>query len=233
MGRPGEPSGMSGKGSRKRLFIVGNGPLPFDMSERVDASDHVVRFNEPKASIGMSGTKTDWLFVCNTGNPMQRRLKNPDYPTSPIVQAADLVILVSHPIAVQKYGLRPNFLSWIKGRRAEWTWPALMMYGAAGKTVAVLPPAFYEEGCLELGLEPYSLIKIRRFPSTGYFGIRYALARLPADEWDVEIAGFDWQGWQRHAWGDERAWIEGKAKERNIRIWPTEDEKRASTSAEG
>jgi hypothetical protein len=49
--------------ARKRLFVVGNGPLPFDMAESVDASDHVVRFNEPKASIGMSGTKTNWLFV--------------------------------------------------------------------------------------------------------------------------------------------------------------------------
>ncbi len=49
--------------TRKKLFIVGNGVLLEDMSARVDASDAVMRFNEPKASIGMSGTKTTWLFV--------------------------------------------------------------------------------------------------------------------------------------------------------------------------
>lgn len=219
--------------AKKRLFIVGNGPLPHDMSERVDASDHVVRFNEPKASIGMSGTKTSWLFVCNTGKPMQRRLNNPNYPSSPIVQAAEMVFLVNHPISVKKYGLQPKFLSRLKGRRAEWTWAALMMYGAAGKMVTVLPPTFYEESCLELGADAAIMLERRTFPSTGYFGIRFALARLPADRWDVEIAGFSWQGWQRHAWADERAWVEKKARERNIRIWLTDGAGAPETATEG
>ncbi|WP_235912067.1 hypothetical protein [Mesorhizobium xinjiangense] len=206
------------------MFVVGNGVLLEDLSERVDASDHVLRFNEPKASIGMSGTRTNWLFVCNTGKPMQRRLNDPKYPKSPIVQAAELVILLSHPTAVEKFGLKPNWWQRVRGRRAEWTWASLMMYGNAGKMIAVLPPNEYEEGCIELGLDPSMVLENRTFPSTGYFGIRYALARLPADEWDVEIAGFSWQGWHRHTWGDERAWIEQKVNERNIHVWPAGDD---------
>jgi hypothetical protein len=213
--------------ARKRLFVVGNGVLLEDMSERVDASDAVLRFNEPKASIGMSGTKTTWLFVCNTGKPMKRRLDNPSYPTSPIVQAAELVILASHPIAVEKYAPKLSLLARIKGRRAEWTWACLNMFGNAGKMVAVMPVSDYEAGCRELGLEPSLLLKIRTFPSTGYFGIRYALEQCPADEWDVEIAGFSWQGWQRHAWADERSWLERKVAERNIHIWPAGDDQKA------
>lgn len=104
---------------KKRLFIVGNGPLISDLGDRVNSSDHVIRFNEPKSSPGMSGTKTDWLFVCNTGKPMARRLKNPDYPGSPIVQAAQLVFLVSHPIAVENYGHKPRLLSRLGGRRGR------------------------------------------------------------------------------------------------------------------
>lgn len=217
---------MSGKGSKKKLFVVGNGVLLEDMSERVDASDAVLRFNEPKASIGMSGTKTTWLFVCNTGKPMKRRLDNPSYPTSPIVQAAELVILASHPIAVEKYAPKLSLLARIKGRRAEWTWACINMFGNAGKMVAVMPVSDYEDGCRELGLEPSLLLKIRTFPSTGYFGIRYALQQCPADEWDVEIAGFSWQGWQRHAWADERSWLERKVAERNIHIWPAGDDQK-------
>ncbi|WP_245429594.1 glycosyltransferase family 29 protein [Mesorhizobium sp. DCY119] len=206
--------------AKKKLFIVGNGPLLSDMSEQVDAADHVIRFNEPKASIGMSGTKTNWLFVCNTGKPMERRLKDPKYPTSPIVQAAEFVFLVSHPTAVQKYSLKPSLWARIKGRRAEWTWASLTMYGDAGKTVAILPPDNYEAGCLELGLDLSVLLDDRTFPTTGYFGIRYALERMPAETWDVEIAGFGWQGWKNHTWDQEREWVQRKAKERNIKIWP-------------
>ncbi|WP_034657825.1 hypothetical protein [Chelativorans sp. J32] len=207
--------------TRKRLFIIGNGRVPFDMSEQVDSSDHVVRFNEPKQSIGMTGTKTTWLFVANSGKPMQRRLEDPKYPTSPIVQATDLVFLAYHPQIVRKYFKKPNFLSWLGGRRADWTKAAMAMFAEAGKAVALLPPSNYEAGCAELGLTREMMRSV--FPSTGYFGIRYALERLPAEEWDVEIAGFSWEGWRRHAWGDERAWVMRKVEERNIRVWLADD----------
>lgn len=207
---------------KRRLFIVGNGLLPFDMSERVDASDHVIRFNEPKQSIGLSGTRTDWLFVCNTGDPMRRRLRAPGYPSSPFVQNADLVFLVYHPTIVRKYFIKPNILSRLKGKRTDWTQATLDMFAEAGKTVALLPPDNYKAGCAELGLSAPLLTSV--FPSTGYFGIRYTLERLPAAEWDVEIAGFSWQGWKRHAWGNEREWVAQKAKERNIRVWSGDED---------
>jgi len=209
--------------ANKRLFIVGNGPLPRDLSERVNSSEHVVRFNEPKESIGMSGTKTTWLFVANSGKPMQRRLEDPQYPTSPIVQAADLVFLAYHPKIVRKYFKKPNVLSWLRGRRADWTKATIAMFSEAGKTVALLPPSYYEAGCAELGLTRNKMTSV--FPSTGYFGIRYALERLTADEWDVEIAGFSWDGWRRHTWGDERAWVMRKVEERKIHLWSFEGDK--------
>lgn len=202
---------------KKRLFVIGNGPLPHDLGERVDASDHVIRFNEPKASIGMSGTRTDWLFLANTGKPMQRRLRDPDYWTSPIVTAARKVFFVYHPTIIRNYVAKPNMLSRMKGRRADWTEAALIAFGRVGKTVVILPPTYYEDASAEIGVTKDRLTAI--FPSTGYFGIRYALQRFPAQEWNVEICGFSWEGWKRHAWGDERAWVERKAEERSIRFW--------------
>lgn len=41
----------------KTIFIVGNGPLDRDLSSEIDAADLVLRFNEPRVSLGMSGTK--------------------------------------------------------------------------------------------------------------------------------------------------------------------------------
>jgi len=210
--------------AKKRLFVVGNGPLLSDMTERVDASDHVIRFNEPKASIGQSGSKTNWLFVANTGKPMERRLNMPGYFTSPLVQAADMVFLVSHPTTVDKYFLKPSLWARIKGRRAEFTWEAIRKFGDAGKTVAILPSTDYTAGCIELGLDPAKVHDERTFPTTGFLGMRYAFARMTAEEWDVEIAGFSWQGWQNHTWDRERQWIEAKTKERSIKIWQAGDD---------
>lgn len=194
--------------TRKKLYIVGNGPIATDMSGAIDAADFVVRFNEPKASVGMSGKRTDILFLCNAGKPMQRRLSNPKFLASPMVQDAKEVILAYHPLIIRRYFPKPTFLSWLKGRRQDWTLPTILALGDHGKSSIVLPASFYYEGCSSLGLPKEKLGKV--FPSTGYFGIYYTLSRFPASEWDFTLCGFGWSGWKKHAWGDERKWIEEK-----------------------
>lgn len=189
----------------KRLVIVGNGPLSRDLSAEIDSADFVVRFNEPKRSIGMSGTRTDWLIMANSGNPMQRRLNDPGFTASPIFRAAGEVIFAYHPLVIARYFRKPRPLSRLKGRRADWTLPSLRKLGAAGKAIRIMPPQFYEEGCRALGLPAERMREV--FPSTGFFGIWLALDTHPAAEWRIELCGFTWQGWQRHAWADERRWI--------------------------
>ena len=203
--------------AKKQLFVIGNGPIGEDIGAPVDAADFVVRFNEPKASIGMSGTRTDWLFIANAGKPMQRRLTNPAYFNSPIVTAALRVFLVYHPDIIRKYHPKPNLLSRMKGRRADWTVPALEMYGRAGKEVTILPPSFYEDGCKVLGIPPGEMKSI--FPSTGFFGIRYVLGKFCTQDWCINICGFTWEGWKRHAWGDEYHWARALADDRQISVW--------------
>ena len=191
---------------KKQIYVVGNGPIGEDMSAAVDAADFVLRFNEPKEAIGLSGTRTDWLFISNAGKPMQRRLATPSYAQSPIVQAASRVFLVNHPDIIRKYHRKPNVLSRLKGRRADWTLASIEMFGRAGKEVVILPPDFYDGGCQELEIPVAQRSSV--FPSTGYFGIRYLLRAFDMDEWRVDLCGFTWEGWRRHAWGDERRWVE-------------------------
>ncbi|HET7411803.1 MAG TPA: hypothetical protein VFJ18_03995 [Pararhizobium sp.] len=202
---------------RRKLFVVGNGPLPENFAATIDAADKVVRFNEAKQPLSASGTKTDLLFLNNTGKPMQRRLNDPGYIVSPIIRSAGTIVFAYHPTTIAQYLIRPNLLSRLKGRRADWTAAALDMFGGAGKDVLILPPTFYEEGCAELGIPAHAMRKV--FPSTGYFGIRYVLREFPAQEWDIDICGFSWEGWKRHAWGNERQWVETLAEERRVRVW--------------
>lgn len=196
--------------ARKQLYIVGNGPITGDMSPRIDGSDFVVRFNEPKASVGMSGTKTDILFLCNAGKPMQRRLEDSNFLTSAIMKDAGQVILAYHPIIIDRYFPKPNALSRLKGRREDWTFATIMALGAIGKTSTVFPASFYMEGCRELGL-PQDKMGIV-FPSTGYFGIFHILRHFSPAEWTISLCGFSWAGWKRHAWADEREWVEDKVR---------------------
>lgn len=195
---------MQNASTPKRMVIVGNGPVGRDLSTLVDAADFVLRFNEPKASVGMTGVRTDRLMMANSAKQMQQLIDRPDFLASPIFVAAREIVFPYHPDIVARYFPRPNFLSRLKGRRADWTWPALLKLGAAGKEIRIMPPRFYEDGCRALGLPREKMDRI--FPSTGFFGIWHALETLGPD-WRIEICGFTWQGWRKHAWADERKFV--------------------------
>jgi hypothetical protein len=195
----------------KRVVVVGNGPLPRDLTEHVESADFVLRFNEPKASKGMSGTKTDMLMVNNSGKPMQRRLRDPGYFRSPIVQAAREIVFPYHPYTIRTWMIQPTLISRLRGRRSDWTLQALESLGQAGKEVRIMPPSFYEDACAELGLNREQMRSV--FPSTGYLGLRHIFGLFPAPDHRVEICGFSWEGWKRHAWADERGWVENKVKD--------------------
>ena len=195
-------------------MVVGNGPLSRDFSAEVDSADFVIRFNEPKQGVGLSGTRTDRLYMANSGKPMQRRLNDPALIGSPIFRAAREIVLAYHPQIIARYFRKPNALSRLGGRRADWTAAAISRFGGAGKEIRIMPPQFYLAGCRELGIPEDRLHEV--FPSTGFFGIWNELETHPGDAWMVELCGFTWAGWRRHAWGDERSWIEGKVAEGRI-----------------
>lgn len=191
--------------SRKTAVIIGNGKLGRDLSPMVDAADFVLRFNEPKLSVGMSGTRTDLLMLATSSKPMQRRLNDPDFYASPTFRAAGAVMLVYHPIILRTYHPKPNILSWLKGRRADWTQQTIERVGGAGKEIRIMPPQFYQDGCATLGLSEAEMHRV--FPSTGFFGVYHCLDRFQAEEWDVKLCGFSWEGWKRHSWDGERRFV--------------------------
>lgn len=195
---------------KKQLFIIGNAPLARDLSSEVDAADFVLRFNEPKQSIGMSGTRTDLLMLATSGKPAQRRANDPGFVLTPTFKAAKEVMFAYHPSVIRLYHPKPNFLSRLKGQRDDWTMQTIEIVGAAGKEIRIMPPQFYFDGCRELGVAEENLSKV--FPSTGFFGIWHMMGKCPAESWDIKLCGFTWQGWKKHAWADERSWVERHVK---------------------
>lgn len=189
----------------RRLAIVGNGPVGDGLAGQIDASDMVMRFNDAAHVPERTGTRTDILFLVNSGKTMQRRVSDPDFITSPIFQSAGRIILPYHPDIIARYHPKPNILSRARGRKADWTSEALSVFAGAGKEITILPSQCYEESCAELGIADAD--KRRLFPSTGFIGIRYALKHFPPPEWRLELYGFSWEGWKRHDWDGEREWM--------------------------
>ncbi|MFB2566912.1 glycosyltransferase family 29 protein [Rhizobium sp. IMFF44] len=202
--------------SRKLAIVVGNGRIERDVSEMVDSADFVMRFNEPKLAGGWSGTRTDILVLSVSSKQFQKRLAEPAFLENAAVKAAREVMLAYHPVIIRKYHPRPNFLQRLKGRRADWTDRAIEIMHSAGKEVRVMPPQFYLDGCAELRIPQQKMREL--FPSTGFLGIGYVLDRFSTPEWDVKLCGFTWEGWKRHPWHEERAWVEDKIENSRLNM---------------
>lgn len=192
----------------KTLFIVGNGPVGRDMSAEIDSAELVIRFNEPRVSLGMTGTKTDMLMLATSSKQMEEWIKNPNFINSEIVRNTPEVLFAFHPSIIKRFHHHPNFLSRLKGRRADWTNEAIDYFGRAGKKIRIMPSQDYFSVCDELGIGADRMKEV--FPSTGFFGIWLALRKYSLPDWDIKICGFSWEGWKRHDWAAERKWIEEK-----------------------
>lgn len=194
--------------ARKTAIIIGNGKLERDLSGVVDDMQFVMRFNEPNLADNMSGSRTDMLMLAASSKSLHRRMIEPAFLENAALKSTKILMLAYHPEVIRKYHPRPNLFQRLRGRKADWTVETIELMGHAGKEIRIMPPQFYADGCSELGIAGLQMRKI--FPSTGFLGICYALANFPASEWDIKLCGFSWQGWKRHDWQNERAWVENK-----------------------
>ncbi len=194
--------------ARKIAIIVGNGKLERNVSGIVDGAQFVMRFNEPNLAGGMSGEHTDMVMLAASSKVLYRRLIAPGFLDNAALKAAKVLMLAYHPDIIRRYHPRPNIFQRLQGRRADWTMEAIDVMGRAGKEIRIMPPQTYNDGCSELHIAGPQMRKV--FPSTGFLGICYTLANFPASEWDVKLCGFSWEGWKRHDWQNEHAWVRNK-----------------------
>lgn len=193
---------------RKTVVIVGNGVLLRDLSAEIDAAHFVLRFNEPKTSLGLSGSRTDLLMFATSSKQAWKSLQSTDFLNSAIFSATREVMFAFHPKIIRDFHPQPNILSRLKSRRADATTRAIDVIGTAGKPIRIMPPQFYLNGCKALDIPEGKMREV--FPSTGFLGIWYILENFPRDEWDIKLCGFNWEGWKRHPWANEREWVQSR-----------------------
>ncbi|MEL4072496.1 hypothetical protein WKW50_20370 [Ochrobactrum sp. GPK 3] len=200
---------------KKQLTVVGNGPLSRNLSNDIDSSDYVLRFNVPHSLDGMAGSRTDLLMLATSAKQMQDWLHDPTFLNSIFMRNTSEILFAVHPSIIRRFHHQPNFLSRIKGRRADWTLPAFEILSATGKPIRILPPQAYFDVCAELGIAEAQMKQ--QFPSTGFFGVWHMLRTFPSSDWDIRICGFSWEGWKHHSWSAERHWIEDRINLGQIR----------------
>lgn len=64
----------------KKIILVANSDHIFNINSVINDQDLIVRFNIPsKQKIKITGHRTDFLFLANTVNLMERRLRNKEF----------------------------------------------------------------------------------------------------------------------------------------------------------
>ena len=203
----------------RRVVLVGNAPLGRSIAARVDAADHVVRFNKARGFGAESGTRTDELYLVNHGGQMAEWLAEDDLTAHPAVRAARTIVLPVPPLPGHLSAGEARALERASGvpvdpDRINHHDAARRLLERAGHAVLGVDVDEYraaQDALVGRGTagEPY--------PSTGFIAIVRTVARASDDE-RVELFGFTFEGWRGHSWDAEREWVLARVREGRLDI---------------
>jgi hypothetical protein len=188
--------------TRKTANIIGNGKLENALSGVVDDAQFVMRFNKPNLPDDVSGSRTDMLMLVASSNALHRRMIDPDFLQNAALKSAQVLMLAYPPEVWEADGR-------IGPCRRLISWGMLARKSVSSRR------DFMRTACGARYCGP----RMRKvFPSIGFLDICYVLANFPASEWDIKLCSSNWQGWKRHDWQNERAWVEEKIARGHIAL---------------
>lgn len=187
---------------RKKIAIVGNAPINYDLSDMIDSCDIVVRFNEYPRWGNHSGRKTDVLCVCNTGTPAEKMSTNRMILNAPFYHSSLEVWFPRnedvHQSHIVKYCAKFNQAKYYKDLSG-------MLINSnqlsADQVISFSP---------ELNDTAFNkLMKVAKWPfivpSTGFLTMEYILNEPRFSDYDKSLVGFSFRGWRGHPWEAEKA----------------------------
>jgi hypothetical protein len=187
----------------KTVAIVGNGPIDSFQSYEIDAHDVVVRFNGCR-NYGVSGQRTDYLVLTNTGEPARQFAFDPLALNAQAVESAGRILLARPPDLVASELRRfPNDREYWETfdqdligriRHKRWTYMRAHIYRKARSVLRL-----------------YGARKTDQ-PSTGILAIFHIAQQLRRrmQPSAITLYGFTHQGWDRHPWNAERQLIDDR-----------------------
>lgn len=195
----------------ERMIILGNAPLRKNLSDYIDSSALVVRFNECKNLGRRVGTKTDYLCINNLGPPANRYVKKRLIEKLPFLDEIQEIwiprsssVMLAHSLKVEpllsEFELRDRTED-IVSSNSLWS-----------KKIV----RFSEELNLRVikNISRYSQTDFME-PSTGILAIEYVLSEARFRKFHKILLGFNFKGWFGHPWDAEEALLLDYAADRD------------------
>lgn len=187
-----------------KIAIVGNADISPDQRREIDGFDQVVRFNAPPPSHLHDGMRTDVLYLANTAKQTPGLLHDPAYVDGPVFQMAGRIVLPLAPEIVESHAPKPQLHLRLLGRRHDFTGLCRQIAARHGKPVEMLSAAAFHAAFAALGLAKSGRRSV--MPSTGFLAVHHAFGSVP-DGAAIHLFGFAFEGWKRHPWAGEKAWV--------------------------
>ena len=193
-----------------KYVLLGNGKIK--PSKSFADADCVVQFNHCRHIDRVPPAAQRWVFLSNTGSPMQRNVEilcaMPDHPA-----LQDAVMMQARNPAF--YRLKR---AWLRLRLSP-HWQDFTPSDAGAALAAFWSVKTMNFGA-SLGLD--RLLRARgmaahMMPSTGMIAFDWVRAQMRPEDL-LRIEGFGWQGWEGHPWAIERAMMQAfLARQRGYR----------------
>jgi ribosomal protein L39E len=198
----------------KSLSVIGNGKVNKDLSNIIDKSDVVVRFNNLDNYNLNTGTKiTIWVLSSNK-ILLTRLIENP----KPIVDKAKL----NNSIKQELIFSIPTFFpvkteSQIEQNRKERDYAVNQFLNHFD--LMKHPYSMIEFPINYLfDLQPEKWLSKYQCPSNGYLITRFFADNPIYSDYEINLVGFSWEGWEGHPWEFEKKYLEEMEHKKLIQI---------------
>ncbi|MDS7927888.1 hypothetical protein RMB13_00005 [Acinetobacter sp. V102_4] len=191
--------------SSKKIILVANSDDIPDVNGMINDQDIIVRFNIPnEKKIGITGRRTDILFLANTVDLMERRLKDKKFndfidtleDTAVFFPFEDDLINKMNPIG--KISYRKFFIKFKKYIRNSNNDRYINYFSEKNIKVKVIDQSYYWSAKGLMSTDNLSIL------STGFIAIFYFLSNKEYTNYDIYLCGFTFHGWSGHDWEQEK-----------------------------
>lgn len=192
----------------KKVILIANSSNVLNINERINDQDIIVRFNIPdKQKIELTGNRTDILFLANTVDLMEARLKDKNFHNFIDTLNNTIIFFPYEDELIDK--INPTckivhkffFIKFKKYIKNSNNYKYVNYFFQKNIQVNVIDQSYYWIGKNLMNIDNSSIL------STGFIALQYFLNNEEYIDYDIYLCGFTFQGWSGHDWDQEQKCI--------------------------
>ncbi|GAB1401600.1 hypothetical protein MASR1M68_05110 [Elusimicrobiota bacterium] len=203
---------------KPRLLILGNAPLRENLSEFIDTSDIVLRFNDAFYYGFNTGRKVDILCITNTGSSSLSIATNREILRKKINEKVSEIWFPRDSDYHKKYIIE-NHIDYTLNEFDDYSHEIISSNHLNDKIIKKFSKEFNKTVFNKvITYNPSYFI----CPSTGIMALEYIISDERFSEFEKILVGFTFEGWKGHAWSEEQKIINSYMENRkDFKFLPT------------